>query len=76
MKNVPEQDYERGHTDARRFQSQSELFPQNDALGFDTRSNTLNPILDIASPLLGLVIRLEGTENSSTLSSYMRTSKP
>jgi len=62
MKSVPEQEYERSHTDTRRSQPQSELFPQVDELGFETRSNTNNPILDIASPLLGLVVRLEGTE--------------
>lgn len=62
MNNVPEQDYERGHADARTSPPPNELFPQVDALGFDTRSNTGNPILDIAAPLFGLVIRLEGTE--------------
>ncbi|MFK0314563.1 type IVB secretion system protein IcmH/DotU [Pseudomonas sp. NPDC090233] len=59
---MPEQDYKRSHTDTRRSQPQSELFPQVDELGFETRSITNNPILDIASPLLGLVVRLEGTE--------------
>ncbi|ATP50418.1 hypothetical protein CR512_13965 [Pseudomonas putida] len=60
---TPAQAYDHGQKSARKSPPLSELFPQVDALGFETRSNTKNPILDIASPLLGLVIRLEGTEH-------------
>ncbi|WP_196765142.1 type IVB secretion system protein IcmH/DotU, partial [Pseudomonas monteilii] len=56
------QSYDKDQKDTRESPSLSELFPRVDALGFDTRSNTGNPLHDIASPLLGLVIRLEGTE--------------
>lgn len=56
------QTYDKDQHDTRDSPPISKLFPQVDALGFDTRSNTGNPILDIASPLLGLVIRLESTE--------------
>ncbi|HDS1818335.1 TPA: hypothetical protein QEM96_002993 [Pseudomonas putida] len=59
---TPTQAYDESQNKARESPPISELFPQVDALGFETRSNTTNPILDIASPLLGLVIRLEGTE--------------
>ena len=62
MHQTPDGDYENSQTQARQSRSLSELFPRVDALGFDTRSNTGNPLHDIASPLLGLVIRLEGTE--------------
>lgn len=56
------QTYDKDQKDTRDSPPISELFPKVDELGFDTRSDTSNPILDIASPLLGLVIRLEGTE--------------
>lgn len=62
MHSAPERDYQKSQADTHDSPPPSELFPHVDALGFDTRSNTLNPVLDIASPLLGLVIRLEGTE--------------
>ncbi|MET3679626.1 type VI protein secretion system component VasF, partial [Pseudomonas sp. UYEF17] len=55
--------YENDKTDTRESPPLSELFPHVDALGFDTRSNTTFPLFDIASPLFGLVIRLEGTEH-------------
>lgn len=55
--------YDKDQRDTLESPPSSALFPQVDALGFSTRSNTMNPILDIASPLLGLVVRLEGTEH-------------
>ncbi|AHD14174.1 hypothetical protein HB13667_11035 [Pseudomonas putida] len=63
MNNAPEKDFENTRVDARAAPPLSELFPHVDALGFDTRSNTTFPLFDIASPLFGLVIRLEGTEH-------------
>ncbi len=55
------QSYDKDQKDTRGSPPLSELFPHVDALGFDTRSNTTFPLFDIASPLFGLVIRLEGT---------------
>ncbi|MBK4996072.1 DotU family type IV/VI secretion system protein [Pseudomonas sp. S37] len=58
----PAKSYSQAEDDARKSPPTTELFPRFDERGFDTRCNTGNPIHDIASPLLGLVIRLEGTE--------------
>ncbi|MBC3435921.1 DotU family type IV/VI secretion system protein [Pseudomonas sp. BW16M2] len=54
--------YDKDNRTVRESPPINELFPTVDELGFDTCSNTNNPLLDIASPLLGLVVRLEGTE--------------
>jgi type VI secretion system protein ImpK len=63
MKDGPEGVYKAGQAKAHESPPVNKLFPPVDELGFETRSNTRNPLLDIASPLLALVIRLEGTEH-------------
>lgn len=54
--------FEQAHVDAHDLPPAHELFPRHDWLDFNTRSRTFNPMVDIASPLFGLVIRLRKTE--------------
>lgn len=76
MATTPFHSYDESHIHASASGALNQLFPQVDALGFETRSNTLNPLLDIAAPLLGLVIRLDRSEGYShveQLFAYVKT---
>ncbi|WP_339532777.1 type IVB secretion system protein IcmH/DotU [Pseudomonas mucidolens] len=50
------------HGDARDGPPESELFCHHDPLEFQLRGHSLNPLVDVAMPLFGLVIRLRRTE--------------
>ena len=50
------------HGDAREGRPESELFCHHDPLEFQLRGHSLNPLVDVAMPLFGLVMHLRRTE--------------
>ena len=50
------------HDDARENLPDHELFCHHDPLEFQLRGHSLNPLVDVAMPLFGLVIRLRKTD--------------
>ncbi|AMN81319.1 MULTISPECIES: type IVB secretion system protein IcmH/DotU [Pseudomonas] len=58
----PTTTFSSSHGDARDGWPDGELFCHHDPLEFHLRGHSLNPLVDVAMPLFGLVIRLRRTE--------------
>lgn len=58
----PTTTFSSSHGDARDGRLDGELFCHHDPLEFHLRGHSLNPLVDVAMPLFGLVIRLRRTE--------------
>ncbi len=58
----PATTFSSAHGDARDGRPEAELFCHHDPLEFQLRGHGLNPLVDVAMPLFGLVIRLRRTD--------------